>query len=178
MDDPYEILNIPLDATPSKLAANYKKLVLKHHPDRKSGCLEMYLKVKKAYEFLLSKAEFSSLYSEFKTKYLDSKEEHDDLLRIYIRSKGNMKKIVDSHILSEYIDEDRLRAIIEVMIGEKKTKRFKEFKKRIPKRLKHPRSEKMEIELGEMLANSEKKRQDFIKELERKYINNLEYKEE
>lgn len=175
MDDAYHILNITPDSTPSDLLTSYKKLTLKHHPDRKDGDLKTYLQIKKAYELLLTKSQFTSLYQSFKSKYQDSDEEYDDLARLYTKHRGNIKKIIDNHILSEYIDEDRIRTMIEKLIMEKRLKRTKEFIKKIPKRLKKKKNEEMEKMIGAMLCDSERRRKEFVEKMERKYVNNLEY---
>lgn len=60
-DDPYQVLNVPRDATPSQIKSAYRKLALKYHPDKQSAsksdqekkeCSEKFTKIGNAYEIL------------------------------------------------------------------------------------------------------------------------------
>jgi len=58
MDDPYHILSVPRNATPSQIKSAYRKLALKYHPDRQSTpeekerCSKVFVKIGNAYEIL------------------------------------------------------------------------------------------------------------------------------
>ena len=48
----YDILNVPHNASDEDIKKAYKKLALKHHPDREGGDTEMFKKISNAYETL------------------------------------------------------------------------------------------------------------------------------
>lgn len=49
----YDILGIPKGANKDTIKKAYRKLALKHHPDRKNGNSDRFLQLQKAYEELL-----------------------------------------------------------------------------------------------------------------------------
>eukprot|EP00546_Thalassionema_frauenfeldii_P004091 CAMPEP_0178925310 /NCGR_PEP_ID=MMETSP0786-20121207/17832_1 /TAXON_ID=186022 /ORGANISM="Thalassionema frauenfeldii, Strain CCMP 1798" /LENGTH=277 /DNA_ID=CAMNT_0020600159 /DNA_START=155 /DNA_END=985 /DNA_ORIENTATION=+ len=57
-DDPYEILGVPRTATNAQIKSAYRKLALKHHPDRqadeasKQRATQIFSKISNAYEIL------------------------------------------------------------------------------------------------------------------------------
>jgi curved DNA-binding protein CbpA len=59
--DPYETLNVPLNASESQIKTAYRKLALKFHPDRQSSseekekCTQIFAKIGNAYEILSDK---------------------------------------------------------------------------------------------------------------------------
>lgn len=53
MNNYYKILNISESATPDEIKKNYRKLALIYHPDRKGGDVQMFLKIKNAYNILI-----------------------------------------------------------------------------------------------------------------------------
>uniref|UniRef100_A0A0X3PC31 DnaJ homolog subfamily C member 9 n=1 Tax=Schistocephalus solidus TaxID=70667 RepID=A0A0X3PC31_SCHSO len=55
---------------------------------------------------------------DFADKYHGSKEERNDLIELYKKHKGDMDAIMDSMILAEATDEDRIRKLIEELIAE------------------------------------------------------------
>lgn len=61
MDDPYHVLSVPRNATPSQIKSAYRKLALKFHPDRQSTpeekerCSKVFVKIGNAYEILADK---------------------------------------------------------------------------------------------------------------------------
>jgi hypothetical protein len=54
MDDPYETLNVPRDASESDIKKAYRKRALKWHPDKNDdpAAEEMFKKISQAYEIL------------------------------------------------------------------------------------------------------------------------------
>jgi curved DNA-binding protein CbpA len=50
-DDPYKVLSVPSDAPPEAIKKSYRKLALKHHPDR-GGDPVVFSKISNAYEIL------------------------------------------------------------------------------------------------------------------------------
>mmetsp|Transcript_16668 Transcript_16668/g.24169 ORF Transcript_16668/g.24169 Transcript_16668/m.24169 type:complete len:84 (-) Transcript_16668:12-263(-) len=68
-DDPYRILGVSRDATASQIKSAYRKLALKHHPDKhqtqesKVKASEKFSKISNAYEILSdsqSRAEYDT----------------------------------------------------------------------------------------------------------------------
>lgn len=49
----YDILEVSKSATPADIKRQFKKLVMKYHPDRPSGDIEMFKSIQKAYETLI-----------------------------------------------------------------------------------------------------------------------------
>ncbi|KAM0675336.1 hypothetical protein GVAV_001161 [Gurleya vavrai] len=170
MDDPYKILQISKNATKEETKKAFHKLQLKYHPDRKTGDKEMYMKIVSAYKSISKNEEFIILYKNFKNSYLDSEEEFNDLKMLYKKYKGDMRKIIDNHLLSEDEDEERLRKLIEGFIENKILKRFKSFDKKLNSKRK--RKENFD-ELAELLKKNEENRIETIKKIEEKYCNHL-----
>jgi len=58
VDDPYNVLSVPRNATASQIKSAYRKLALKYHPDRQSTpeekerCSRVFVKIGNAYEIL------------------------------------------------------------------------------------------------------------------------------
>lgn len=172
MIDPYIILEVSKDATEQQIKKAYQKLTIKYHPSKKTGDIDYYFKVRAAYESITKKLSFADQYNKFKDKYLDSDEELSDLMKLYNKHKGNLKKIIDDHILNEYKDEDRLRVILDKMICDKKIRKFKQYEKLIPEKLKKSCKEDVSALIEVMSKNDEKKR-ELIAKLEQKYCNQI-----
>ena len=49
----YDVLELPMSATPVDIKRQFKKLVMKYHPDRSTGDIEMFKAIQKAYETLI-----------------------------------------------------------------------------------------------------------------------------
>lgn len=172
MNNPYELLQVSTDASSKQITKAFHKQQLKYHPDRKDGNADMYMKIVAAYKAIKSKSAFVDIYNNFKNSYVDSEEEYNDIIMLYKKYKGSMRKIIDNHLLCENHDEERIRIIIEKFIDEKKVKRFAEFKKKL--RCNKKIQKKVDInELASLLQKNEEKRKTFIKDLEEKYSNQL-----
>ena len=63
MPDPYEILGVERTASPEDIKKAYRKLAVKHHPD-KGGDQEKFKEISAAYE-ILSDAEKKNNYDQF-----------------------------------------------------------------------------------------------------------------
>jgi curved DNA-binding protein CbpA len=51
--NPYKILEVGVNDDLKTIKNQYKKLVLKYHPDKNQGKDEMFMKIVKAYEILM-----------------------------------------------------------------------------------------------------------------------------
>ncbi|KAL7064671.1 hypothetical protein AAHC03_04614 [Spirometra sp. Aus1] len=126
--------------------AFYKKS-LKYHPDRhghqkKSEATERFQVLSAAFRILNNK-ETRAIYDEtvtseaiadYAAKYHGSKEERDDLIELYNKHKGDMDAIMDSMILAEATDEDRIRKLIEDLLAEKVLEPLDAFVNEPPKK--------------------------------------------
>lgn len=63
MAKPHEVLGVSLDASPPEVRAAYKRLAMKHHPDR-NGDPQEFLRVQAAYEALRAKSERGGLFDD------------------------------------------------------------------------------------------------------------------
>jgi curved DNA-binding protein CbpA len=113
---PYQVLGLPPLSSKDQIDKAFTKLRLKYHPDRKTGDRNKYDQVVEAYNEIKNKKEEDREYLEvnsFIKNYKDSEEEIRDLLDLYKKFKGNYKKIIKYHLLTEEEDEERIRGIIE-----------------------------------------------------------------
>ncbi|EOB14170.1 DnaJ subfamily C member 9 [Nosema bombycis CQ1] len=113
---PYQVLGLPPSSSKDQIDKAFTKLRLKYHPDRKTGDRNKYDQVVEAYDEIKNKKEEDREYLEvnsFIKNYKDSEEEIKDLLNLYKKFKGNYKKIIKYHLLTEEEDEERIRGIIE-----------------------------------------------------------------
>ena len=71
--DYYNILKVNANSTQDEIKKSYRKMSLKHHPDRKGGDSEMFKKINAAYEILSDpqkKKNYDfSLSSKFPSRY-------------------------------------------------------------------------------------------------------------
>jgi DnaJ-class molecular chaperone len=51
--DYYEALNISKEASQEEIKRAYQQLILRHHPDKAEGDLNIFLKIEKAYKVRL-----------------------------------------------------------------------------------------------------------------------------
>ncbi|VDN14062.1 unnamed protein product [Dibothriocephalus latus] len=71
---------------------------------------------------------------DYAKKYHGSKEERDDLIELYNKHQGDMDAIMDSMILAEADDEDRIRKLIEDLLAEKVLEPLDAFVNEPPKK--------------------------------------------
>ena len=69
IDNPYTILNIDENASTQEIKSAYRKLSMKHHPDRNGNC-EMFKKINNAYRSLTSNESF---FQDINSKLIDNK---------------------------------------------------------------------------------------------------------
>lgn len=127
---------------------------------------------------------------DFEKSYKGSKEEEEDLRRVYNESEGNMTKIMESMLCSVEEDEERYRAILQSAIDQEEIPAYKDFthenpaaktkRKRVAKK-EAKEAELMKREMGlaadsNLLAVMQRKRQSnemgfnsLIANLEDKY---------
>lgn len=112
--------------------------------------------------------------NEFKEKYINSEEEQEDLLKLYQKNKGNMKKIIKEMFFCERQDKERYNKIIKENIEKgnieenilyKKTK--KETKVFLTRKKK-----KVNDSLFEKIRNKENNFLKTVSDLEKKYKKN------
>lgn len=151
----------------------YNKLIMKYHPDRKTGNKIIFSEIELAYnDFLLNKNqenekiqrqnEMFSKIENFKASYQDSEDEKNDIIKYYNEYKGNIRKIIDNLFCSSYSDEDRIRKIIEKLIIKGLLIEGKNHYKRVSnKKLKREKKEAKEVE--ETLLEKKTKKDDLLK---------------
>ncbi|KAK9760881.1 hypothetical protein K7432_014665 [Basidiobolus ranarum] len=93
---------------------------------------------------------------EFSEKYKGSKEEYDDLMVAYETHKGDIELIMQSVLLAEVEDEDRIRKILQTAIDEGDIKPYKKFTKV---------DEKAKTRRREQAAREAKEAEELAKEL-------------
>lgn len=70
---------------------------------------------------------------EFSSAYKGSNEEIDDVRKEYIKHKGDFAKIMESVMLAEDGDEDRIASIVDVLIGKGDIESLPKFKSSLEK---------------------------------------------
>jgi len=68
-EDLYIRLGLNVDASEEEINKKYKKLCLKHHPDKVGGSAEMFHKINQAYK-ILSNKELRELYDQYGYEYI------------------------------------------------------------------------------------------------------------
>ncbi len=63
MPSPFTILEVPQGASLEECRKAYKRLAMKHHPDR-GGDIEKFQQIKRAYEFLERRASSVGLFDD------------------------------------------------------------------------------------------------------------------
>ena len=98
----YEILGIKSIATKAEIKAAYKKLSMKHHPDRKGGNLD---------KFKLIQYAFDVLYHDGKRAEYDTtgevKQEFDDRAKLFGILSALLIEVIDSAPDADYLSEMR-----------------------------------------------------------------------
>lgn len=61
---PHDVLGVSRDASMVEITAAYRKLAMKHHPDRPGGSLSTFQAVKAAYEALRAKHSVTGLFDD------------------------------------------------------------------------------------------------------------------
>ncbi|KAF7684324.1 DnaJ like protein subfamily C member 9 [Astathelohania contejeani] len=183
--NPYKILGLSRSATKEEIKKAYTKLVLRYHPDRKTGDIKKYEEIREAYKEISEERTKLTLDDilKFEEEYKNSEEEIKDIIRLYKIYKGDVSMIIDNLLLAVEEDELRIRAIIEEKIKSRELRRYKLFdKKRDKKRERRMRreakeAEKLAKELGidlsrsleEQIKENAKKREFQLEEMEKKY---------
>ncbi len=155
----YEVLGITKIASDYEIKRAYRKLALKHHPD-KGGDQELFKAVSIAYSVLIDPVKkqqfeegddveyekffedknwnefFTHVFSSDNTcdslsssGYKGSIEERQDLLDVYAKCNGNLDKIVNSMLLATSKDIPRFCVIIDEAIDKDEIKCFMKYVK-------------------------------------------------
>lgn len=73
MAKPHDTLGVAPDATADEVRAAYKRLAMKHHPDRPGGDAEQFRRVQAAYDALRAKhvavGPFDDIFSDIAREY-------------------------------------------------------------------------------------------------------------
>ncbi|KAF9763417.1 DnaJ like protein subfamily C member 9 [Nosema granulosis] len=180
-NDPYDILGVKKTATIEEINTAYRRLRFKLHPDRKTGNRESYDRVVEAYDRILHQPSHQYVeVNKFVESYKDSEEEIEDLVSLYLEFKGDLKRILNHHILTEEKDEERIRTILKREIEKRKLKIYKKLDKKTVKKNNKKQAEKAELlakklgidlnqSLEDLLNRKEVKEKNFLKDLEKKY---------
>ena len=103
--DLYEILNANQKDDVKKIKKNYKKMVLKIHPDKPNGDREIYELANLSY-LILKNNESRKIYDEERKKFLENNTSFNDLKNI---SRAEVKKLSKEDALKEYyLQENKL----------------------------------------------------------------------
>lgn len=97
LEDHYTTLNVQFNARTDEIKKSYKKLALKYHPDRKTGDVEKFQEIQKAYEILID---------ENKRKYYNSRR----LEQMHRFARERQKKKIDNRDVYVLVEVD-LKAI-------------------------------------------------------------------
>lgn len=93
----------------------------------------------------------------FRERYRGSEEEREDIKKSYIKNDGDLLKIVDDIVCAEFDDIERIRGIIDELIGENELKALEGYVKIDQKKMKkaEKRAKKEANEAGEVLKQKE-----------------------
>lgn len=69
--DFYRLLGVSVTASEEEISKAYKRLCLKHHPDKPGGDADKFQQINKAYKVLLDK-ELRDLYDQFGLEYIET----------------------------------------------------------------------------------------------------------
>lgn len=181
LEDDLKSLNLTL-STLHNLKKNYTALLLKYHPDRKTGNRQKFTEIFEAHKRLLKYAEIHKEIQNMENEYVGSEEERTDIIEYYTRFRGDIGRLLDHLVFGRYNDEDRIRQIIDEEIVNKRVKRYKLYGKRISeyrKKREKVSNKGLEHLQAEILARREQNWQGFIDNMEKKYnINKIEDKKE
>lgn len=178
MLDPYEVLNVSYKNSPQEILASFKKLRRKYHPDRKTGDREKYDQIMEAYEFIVNNPQKYINVNDFINSYKNSEEEKIEIIKMYKKFKGNMRKIIDNLILVEDNEFERIQKIISeeidngLILYDKFKDKFKIRKKENKKaeRIAKEMGIDLSLSLEDLLNRRNNKHDDMIKQLEMKYL--------
>ncbi|ELQ76572.1 Molecular chaperone (DnaJ superfamily) [Trachipleistophora hominis] len=171
LEDDLKSLNLTF-STLHNLKKNYTALVLKYHPDRKTGNREKFTQIFEAYKRILKYTQIHKEIQNMEEEYVGSEEERNDIIGYYTKFRGDMCRLLDHLVFGKYNDEDRIRRIIDEEIENKRVRRYKLYGKRISAYKKKRESTSggdMEHLQAQILANREQRWQSFVDGMEKKY---------
>ncbi|KAF7702707.1 hypothetical protein CDIK_0451 [Cucumispora dikerogammari] len=154
----FKELRISENSTIKDIKKAYNKLIMKYHPDRKTGNQTIFIEIEAAYIQLIDtkkqedekrkrQIEMFSKLEEFKSTYQNSEEEKGDIIKYYKQFKGNISKIIKNLFCAAYSDEERIRKIINDLIEKKLLVEEVHHTKRVSnKRIKKEKKEAEEVE--------------------------------
>ncbi|ADM11836.1 DnaJ-like protein [Encephalitozoon intestinalis ATCC 50506] len=151
--DPYKTLGVKWTSSGTETKEAYRRLQRLYHPDSKTGNKEKYEEVCKAYEETLKDPPVEIVpIKDVARIYKGSQEEVGDIIALYNKYKGKMGKIVDNLLLSDDGDEERLRGIIDELIGNRTLKQYCSYSKKVKEDPKRRRRKAEEERMARQIA--------------------------
>ncbi|CAD25610.1 similarity to DnaJ family [Encephalitozoon cuniculi GB-M1] len=185
--DPYNILGVKRTSTDVEITRAYRRLQRIYHPDSRTGDREMYEEVRRAYEEICKSPAVEIVpVEDVRRMYKGSEEEAKDIAGLYNRHRGRMGRILDGLLLSDDGDEDRVREIIDRLIGCGALKQYSSYGKRVSedkaRGRRKAREERMakkiagemgidlDVPLEDLLGRRKGRDAKFLESLEEKYL--------
>lgn len=187
MDNPYSVLGVDRSSTKAEIEGAYRRLQMRYHPDRKTGNREMYDRATAAYAEIQKHPALKLVpVEEIERAYRNSPEETKDIVGLYNKHRGSVSKIIDSLLLSNDSDEERLRGIIDSLIEKGQVRRHRNYRKIVAENASRRERRAREADMAEKIAKDmgidldapledilnrrQRQRVGLLQELERKYL--------
>ena len=128
MKDLYELLEIERDADVITIKRAYRKMSMKHHPDRESGDVEAFKKIQLAYE-VLKDPERRKVYDE--TGTTDAKISEQDEIEMLVSSTISRIMAGLEYLPADYPNDLRINLKREIKTGEEHLAKTKTLLSRV-----------------------------------------------